>query len=78
LFCNMEDKIIAKESHRDYVIKTSLEKTDLEIIAFSKSCEVEAIRHSNKKIFGVQFHIERSGEVGRQIAKNFYERIVKS
>lgn len=77
LFYNLEDKIIAKESHQEYIRKLSLEKTDLEVIAFSQSCEVEAIRHRKKKIFGVQFHIERSGDVGYKIIKNFYEKIVK-
>lgn len=76
IFYNLPDKIIAKESHYEYVIKSSLEKTDLEVIAFSQSCEVEAIRHKKKKIFGVQFHIERSGNIGYEIIKNFYQRIV--
>ncbi|MEO0103533.1 MAG: gamma-glutamyl-gamma-aminobutyrate hydrolase family protein [candidate division WOR-3 bacterium] len=77
IFYNLEDKIVAKKSHQEYVIKSSLTKTELEITAFSKNCEVEAIRHRKRKIFGVQFHIERSGEVGYRIIKNFYEKIVK-
>ncbi|MEO0089003.1 MAG: gamma-glutamyl-gamma-aminobutyrate hydrolase family protein [candidate division WOR-3 bacterium] len=77
IFYNLADKIIVKESHQEYVIKLSLEKSDLEIIAFSKSCEVEAIRHKKKKIFGLQFHIERSGDIGYKIIKNFYQKIVK-
>ncbi|MEO0096752.1 MAG: gamma-glutamyl-gamma-aminobutyrate hydrolase family protein [candidate division WOR-3 bacterium] len=77
IFYNLADKIIAKESHQEYVIKSSLEKNDLEVIAFSKSCEVEAIRHRKKKSFGLQFHIERSGDIGYKIIKNFYQRIVK-
>ncbi|MEO0088261.1 MAG: gamma-glutamyl-gamma-aminobutyrate hydrolase family protein [candidate division WOR-3 bacterium] len=77
IFYNLEDKIVAKKSHQEYVIKSSLTKTELEITAVSKNCEVEAIRHRKRKIFGVQFHIERSGEVGYRIIKNFYEKIVK-
>ncbi len=76
IFYNLPNKIIAKKSHQEYIIKSSLKK-DLEVIAFSKSCEVEAIRHKKKKIFGLQFHIERSGNIGYEIIKNFYQRIVK-
>lgn len=76
IFYNLPDKIVAKESHYEYVIKSSLEKTDLEVIAFSPSCEVEAIRHKKKKIFGLQFHIERSGDIGYEIIKNFYQRVI--
>lgn len=75
IFYNLPDKIIAKKSHQEYVIKNSLENTNLEVIAFSKTCEVEAIRHKERKIFGVQFHLERSGDVGYKIMKNFYEKI---
>jgi len=76
IFCNLPDKIVAKESHQEYVIKNSLENTNLEVIAFSQTCEVEAIRHKERKVFGVQFHLERSGDIGYKIMKNFYEKVV--
>jgi GMP synthase (glutamine-hydrolysing) len=71
------------EHHNDYVVKTSLQKTELVLIADSKSCEVEAIKHQNKPFYGVQFHPERTkinNEMhleGLGIIKNFYKRIVK-
>jgi len=76
IFYNLPDKIVVKEFHQEYVIKNSLENTNLEVIAFSQTCEVEAIRHKKRKIFGVQFHLERSGDIGYKIMKNFYEKVV--
>ena len=44
---------------------------NFEIIAKSKSCKIEAIKHKKKKIYGVQFHPESSGKQGYQILDNF-------
>lgn len=67
------------ENHRDYVKRTSLEKVGLRLLAFSRSCESEAVRHKSKPFFGVQFHAEETrigGEEhreGLQVIENFYE-----
>ncbi|MGL4669662.1 MAG: GMP synthase subunit A [Methanobacteriaceae archaeon] len=58
-------------SHKDEVI--SLPDT-FDIIAKSEICDVEAMKHNEKPIYGVQFH----GEVhhtpnGPKIFENFYE-----
>lgn len=71
------------ERHNDYVVKTSLQKAGLVLLADSKSCEVEAIKHQSKPFYGVQFHPERTiidnekHLEGLRIIKNFYKRIVE-
>lgn len=71
------------EHHNDYVIKMSLQDAKLILLADSKSCEVEAIRHRQKPFYGVQFHPERTkinGEThleGLEIIENFYKYVVK-
>jgi GMP synthase (glutamine-hydrolysing) len=42
-----------------------------ELLATSPSFPFLAVKHSNKSIYGIQFHPEVSGEVGKQILANF-------
>jgi GMP synthase-like glutamine amidotransferase len=71
------------QSHYDYVLKTSLDKADLTLLADSNSCEVEAVKHKQKPIYGVQFHPERikvKGQTrpeGHQVIENFVNRVAK-
>ncbi|MCW1305146.1 MAG: gamma-glutamyl-gamma-aminobutyrate hydrolase family protein, partial [Candidatus Parvarchaeota archaeon] len=56
-------------SHNDEVL--SLPK-NFEILAYSKHCKVEVMKHVNKPIFGVQFHPEVSHtEHGKKMFENF-------
>jgi GMP synthase (glutamine-hydrolysing) len=41
------------------------------LLARSRSYDVEAMKHREKDIYGVQFHPETSNEPGRKIAHNF-------
>lgn len=71
LFLGMPEEIIAMESHREFVVLRDLDRTGFQLLANSSTCDVEAIRHLSRPLFGVQFHIERSGEIGRQVMSNF-------
>ena len=75
----VEEKIPLAEYHNDYVERRSLRKSNLELLADSFSCEVEAVKHITKPFYGIQFHAERirmGKEVhrdGLRIIKNFIE-----
>ncbi len=72
IFSGLPPIFPAEESHKDHVTETDKFKENFEIIASSDSCSVEAIKHRKKPIYGFQFHIERSGENGEIIARNFF------
>ena len=74
LFRGMGTSISADESHREEVV---LRDRKFDLLASSSSCKVEAIRLKNSNHFGLQFHLERSGEYGVRIMRNFYQ-IVRS
>ncbi len=71
------------EYHNDYVLKEELGEAGFNVLADSASCEVEAVKHKAKLLFGVQFHPERiivNGEMhleGHKILDNFYCNNVK-
>jgi GMP synthase (glutamine-hydrolysing) len=71
------------QHHYDYVTKESLQEANLILLARSKSCEVEAIKHQRKPFYGVQFHPERikinneTHHEGLKIIENFYKNVAK-
>jgi len=69
LFKGIPAKISAWESHNDEI--SELPK-DLESLAHSESCAVEALKHRKKPIYGIQFHPEvQHTQHGKDIYKNF-------
>lgn len=72
LFRGMPEQFLALESHRELVPLDDLARAGFDQAASSSSCDVEAIHHTSRPLFGVQFHLERSGEIGREIMGNFY------
>jgi len=69
LFEGVPKKSIVWESHNDEV--TLLPK-DFEQLAKSEDCKIQAMRHKEKPVYGLQFHPEvEHTEYGAQIFKNF-------
>lgn len=68
LFSGLADNIEMQEHHIDCVIRVPY---NFEIIATSKSCKIEAIKHKKKHIYGLQFHPEATGKEGHKILDNF-------
>jgi len=69
LFEGVSKKSIVWESHNDEV--TVLPK-DFEILGESESCKIQAMRHKEKPLYGLQFHPEvEHTEYGERIFKNF-------
>ncbi|MGI0023887.1 MAG: type 1 glutamine amidotransferase [Nitrososphaera sp.] len=60
--------VIVYESHGYCIAKLP---TDFVSLAGSKDCEHELFSHVAKKIYGVQFHPEKSGSDGIAILKSF-------
>ncbi len=85
IFAGFPDKqaLLLAENHFDYVLKDSLEKAGFKLIADSASCEVEAVKHTSKPFYGVQFHPERTtiknqtNPEGHKVIQNFFEKIAK-
>jgi GMP synthase (glutamine-hydrolysing) len=71
------------ESHNDIVKRNSLNAAGFVLLADSRTCEVEAVRHKSKPFYGVQFHPERiktesdTRPDGHKLIENFYKNIVK-
>ncbi len=68
LFKDIPKKIKVQESHSDEIIKLP---HHFKLLAYSSDCDVEAMRHETRPTWGVQFHPEASGEVGKKIIENF-------
>ncbi len=77
IFKELPPEIRVLESHQEYVEPENLEGKGFVILASSSSCPVEAIRHIERPLYGVQFHIERSGLIGEKILENFYKEVVR-
>ncbi len=76
IFKGLPPEIRVSESHQEYVDPENLEGHGFIITATSSTCPVEAIRHIEKPLYGVQFHIERSLLIGEKIMENFYKEVV--
>ena len=69
LFEGVQNKSIVWESHNDEVVVLP---NDFEILGKSENCEIQAMKHNNKPIYGLQFHPEvKHTEYGERIFKNF-------
>jgi len=75
LFMNIPEKFVAWESHNDEVKELP---EDFIHLAYSENCKIQAFRHKNRPIYGVQFHPEvENTEYGYDIFRNFIETVRK-
>jgi len=71
LFKGIPDTIVAWESHNDEVIQMP---PDFVALAHSDNCAVQAMRHTSKPLFGLQFHPEvEHTDNGYEIFQNFID-----
>ena len=73
LFHGLSENMIMKCSHYCEVKKLP---PDFEILATSEHCKIEAMRHTNRPLYGTQFHpeaYEPPFSYGQKILKNFAE-----
>ncbi|HDO19568.1 MAG TPA: GMP synthase subunit A [Thermoplasmatales archaeon] len=69
IFSNVPKRSIVWTSHNDEV---TLVPECFDVLAHSEGCDVQAIAHKEKPIFGLQFHPEvEHTEYGIQIFRNF-------
>lgn len=71
IFEDVGDSLKVWASHKDEVITLP---DDFEILASSTKCAIEAMKHKNKDIYGIQFHPEvQHTPRGGEIFENFYK-----
>ncbi len=69
LFMDMPEEFTVWESHNDEIKDLG---SELVLLAHSESCPVQAFKHEERKLYGLQFHPEVDHtEYGREIFKNF-------
>jgi GMP synthase (glutamine-hydrolysing) len=74
LLVGFPDKFLVWASHNDEV---SVLPQGFEVVADSKTCNVEIMQHTAKPLFGIQFHPEvKHTPLGQKIFENFV-KIVK-
>ncbi len=70
IFKGLGPKMNVWASHKDEV---KVPPPDFKILARSKICEVEAMKHKEKPLYGIQFHPEvHHTREGYKVFKNFY------
>lgn len=66
LFKDVKKKIF-RENHEEHITLPP----EFLLLAYSKNCRNEAMKHRSKPIYGVQFHPEISGKSGEVLLSNF-------
>lgn len=70
IFEDVGDTLKVWASHKDEVIALP---EDFEVLASSDKCAIEAMKHKNKDVYGIQFHPEvQHTPRGGEIFENFY------
>ncbi len=61
------------ESHEEIVVRDNDLERNFMVLAENRHGLVEAIRHREIPLYGVQFHPEKSGELGIRLLVNFFQ-----
>lgn len=69
LFRGLPERMVVWQSHNDEVKRLP---EGFEVLATSETCRIQAMRHTSRPLFGVQFHPEvEHTEFGEDIFRNF-------
>jgi GMP synthase (glutamine-hydrolysing) len=68
LFKNLSKQIKVYQSHNDCVVEPPL---DFKVTSLNCEGIIQAVENYEKKRYGVQFHPEVSGDIGKKIINNF-------
>jgi GMP synthase-like glutamine amidotransferase len=63
------------ESHEEIVVRDNALEREFMVLAENRSGLVEAVKHRERPLYGVQFHPEKSGELGIRLLVNFLNLI---
>ena len=72
-FKDIENHSRFREEHSEFISLPN----EFTLLAKSESCQNEAMKHKNKKIYSTQFHPEVSSNNGKKLFENFF-RIINS
>jgi len=75
IFSGFVDVFKMRESHEEIVVKDEDLAAHFHVLARNSAGRVEAIVHKEHPLFGVQFHPEKSGEMGVKVLVNFLKMI---
>lgn len=71
LFAGFPPQFEMRESHEETVARDEALESSFAVTATGPGGTVESISHRLRPLFGVQFHPEESGAIGRQLLLNF-------
>ncbi|MEW5997030.1 MAG: gamma-glutamyl-gamma-aminobutyrate hydrolase family protein [Candidatus Micrarchaeota archaeon] len=67
LWRGVKNRSLFREEHSEHITLPDR----FYLLAKSESCDNEAMKHKEKRIYGVQFHPEVSGSSGKMLLENF-------